>query len=70
VTQRKYKEVKNTKKQIFKGKYVKLVLDSGFVIYGTIEDIDEQGLFFRTTTGTSFLRWDTVKSIVERTGGY
>ena len=56
-------------KTIFKGKYCKIVLDSDFCLYGVVLDVDEQGLYFKTDTHeTSFITWNSVKSIVERKG--
>lgn len=53
-------------KQYFKGKYCKLVLDNDFVLYGYVQDIDDEGLYFKTDKGTAYQKWSGVKSIVER----
>ena len=55
-------------KTIFKGKFCKLVLDDGFCLYGVVLDLDQDGLYFRTDNGTSYIAWKNVKSLVERKG--
>lgn len=48
---------------IFKNKKVKLVKD-GFVLYGTIIDIDEDYIIFKTDTVTSAIKYDVIQEIV------
>jgi len=48
---------------IFLNKKVKLVKD-GFVLYGTIIDIDEDYVIFKTNTITSAIRYDVIQEII------
>jgi hypothetical protein len=53
-------------KTFFKGKTCKVVLDSGFALYGTVDDVDEDGFFFTTRTETSYINWNHITTIVPR----
>jgi len=55
--------VKRENIAIFKNKKVKLVKD-GFVLYGTIIDIDEDYIIFKTDTVTSAIKYDVIQEIV------
>jgi len=48
---------------IFLNKRVKLVKD-GFALYGTIIDIDENYVIFKTDKATSVIRYDVIQEIV------
>ena len=48
---------------IFLNKKVKLVKD-GFVLHGTIIDIDEDFVIFKTDTVTSVIKYEVIQEIV------
>ena len=58
----------NMDKHFFKHKFCKLVTDNGFVIYGTVVDIDDTGFFFKTEQTTSYYTWDNIRSLVPTNG--
>ena len=53
---------------IFLNKRVKLI-KNGFVLYGTIIDIDQDSLLFKTDKATSVIKYDVIQEIVPITKG-
>ena len=53
-------------REIFKGKYCKLVTDNGFVIYGVVTETDDNGFFFQTNRATSYYNWNGIKGLVPK----
>jgi hypothetical protein len=47
----------------FLNKKVKLVLNSGFVLYGLVRDIDTFGITFETTQKTSYIAFCNIKEM-------
>ena len=45
------------------GKFCKLVQHNGFVLHGTVVDVDNFGIFFKTTQKTSFISWNAIKEL-------
>jgi len=50
--------------QPFEGYKAKLVLDNDYVLRGTLEQVNEDNILFRTTQAASLIRLDAVKGIV------
>ena len=48
----------------FIGHKAKLVLDNDYVLRGTLEQVNEDNILFRTTQAASLIRLDAVKGIV------
>lgn len=47
----------------FIGKEVKLVLGNNFLLYGTIDSIDEPWINFTTSQKTSLIHWDRIQEV-------
>lgn len=45
------------------GKNCKLVQTNGFILEGTVVDIDQYGFMFKTTQKTSFIAWINVREL-------
>jgi len=43
--------------------HVKVELNSGFVLYGVIEDKSDAGIWLKSNTETSFINFNTIKFI-------
>jgi hypothetical protein len=58
--------MKKEEVQLFEGKCVKIERTNGFVLYGTIEQVNEDNLLFVTKNGTSIISFDSIAGIVSR----
>jgi biotin-(acetyl-CoA carboxylase) ligase len=52
----------------FLGKYVKLIKDNDFVLYGTIVDMDDDGLIFVTDQKRSYISFKSIREVVPMEG--
>lgn len=50
--------------EFFIGQNVKLIKEDNFALYGTIEKVSGDSIFFRSKDRRSLIRIDTIKSIV------
>ncbi|MCK5260694.1 MAG: hypothetical protein KAJ44_00765 [Thermoplasmatales archaeon] len=48
----------------FIGKYVKIVKTDGFILYGIIEEVDDNSILFTTDQRTSLLSFDIISAII------
>jgi len=53
-------------RQKFLNKNCKLVKKDGFVLYGKVIEIYNNGVFFQTDQFASYISWDSINSLVER----
>jgi hypothetical protein len=53
-------------KVFFKDKNCKLVTDNGYVLYGKVTDVDNNGFFFETDETTSYYSWISIRSLVPK----
>ena len=51
------------KRQAILNKYCKLVQNNGFILNGTVRDIDNFGILFETTQKTSFIGWANIREL-------
>jgi sRNA-binding regulator protein Hfq len=51
------------KRQTLINKKCKLVQTNGFILEGTVIDIDQYGFMFKTTQKTSFIAWTNVREL-------
>jgi len=54
------------KKDLFLNKYCKLEKSNGFLLSGTVIDIDEFGVLFRTAQKTAFIAWTEIKQLIPK----
>ena len=47
----------------FLGKKCKLVKKDGFMLYGTVQNESEYGIYFKTDQLTSFIAWYNIKEL-------
>lgn len=48
----------------FIGEYVKIEKTDGFLLYGTIDEVDDTSLLFTTNQRTALLSFDVINAIV------
>ena len=53
----------NTEKQ-FLGKLSKIQFKNGFVLIGTVTDINNEGFFFQTPQKTSFISYEKIFELI------
>jgi len=51
------------RKELFLNKRCSVTYLSGFALEGTVIDIDENGITFRTSQKTSYICWNAIKDI-------
>ena len=48
------------------GRACKLVKKDGFVLYGTVQEIYKNGVYFKTDQYSSYIAWEAIDTLVER----
>jgi len=56
------------KKTLFLNKFCKLEKRNGFVLDGTVLDVDDNGIIFKTRQKTSFIGWDEINELLPKGG--
>lgn len=59
------------KKETLLNKKVKVSLETGFVLYGTLVDTESHGIWLKTDQEVSFINYNTIRDIrLDRKGDY
>jgi len=54
------------RKELFLGKYCTLQKINGFVLDGTVIDVDDSGVVFKTRQLTSYIAWTDIQSLIPK----
>lgn len=49
----------------FRNKDCQLTFKDGFILHGTVDDVDDAGVIFRTEQKSSFIAWEDIRQLRE-----